>query len=378
MIEKEIAIIGAGASGIMAAARYRKRDIALIEGNDRIGAKIEISGGGRCNLTNAVMTPDHYLGERRFVADILKRFDQKALLLFLRKRGLHPVLRKKSHYFCPRSSGELLNLLQKEIEGVPLFLNTRVDAVKRSDGRFRIESDKGVFVAEKVVFATGGLSFPRLGATGLAFVSAERFGIAVRKMAPALVGLTLQREQFWMKTLSGISLPVTIKIEDREISDWLLFAHRGITGPAVLDASLYWSKGTITVDFLPHLSREKIAALSSGAKQISTMLGLPRRFGRAWLESVGMEDKALRKCTREEISKILSLKSYRFAPAGTFGYTKAEVTKGGVATEEIDPQTMGAKRVPGLYFLGEALDVTGRVGGYNLQWAFSSAMALRL
>ncbi|OQX74187.1 MAG: hypothetical protein B6D59_03415 [Campylobacteraceae bacterium 4484_4] len=377
-MEKEIVIIGAGASGLMAAARYRERDIALIEGNGEIGAKIRISGGGRCNITNSVLAPKHYLGDRRFIGMILKRFDQKALLAFLKERGLRPRLQKKHQYFCPHSSRELLELLQKEIQGVPLFLNRRVRSIEKAKSGFIIRSDRENFIAKKVVLATGGLSFPKMGATDLAFVTAKHFGIEVKPTAPALVGLTLQRTEFWMKELSGISLAVMVEVGDRKIEDQLLFAHRGISGPAILDASLYWSRGEIMIDFLPHLSHEQIKKVSGSKKQISTILGVPRRFVKVWLQNVGIKDRPMYRCSKEEIEKILSLKSYRFAPAGSFGYTKAEVTKGGVATAEIDPESMEAKKVPGLYFLGEALDVTGRLGGYNFQWAFSSAVALQL
>jgi len=375
MVKKEILVIGAGASGLMAAGRYIDRDIALLEANTRVAEKIKISGGGKCNITNQKVSTQNYLGDPAFVGDILEGFTQHDLLRWLKKRGLAPVLRKGTQYFCPKSADELISVLLHEVKGVSLLTGHKVLDVTKED-RFIVTTNRGKFSAEKVVIATGGMSFPKIGASDIAFQIAEKFGHTIHRIRPALVGLTLQKEQFWMKPLSGISLPVVVETGAKKIAGDLLFAHRGISGPAVLNTSLYWQKGQITIDFLPRFRFDKKCFMNK--KQISTVLPLPKRFTKAFLESIAVADKPLQNLTEEERQKLMQLKFYTFAPAGNFGYTKAEVTAGGIATDEIDPETMMSRKCKGLYFLGEALDVTGELGGYNFQWAFATAQRLKV
>ncbi len=375
MVKKEILVIGAGASGLMAAGRYIDRDIALLEANSRAAEKIKISGGGKCNITNQKVSTQNYLGDPAFVGDILEGFTQHDLLRWLKKRGLTPVLRKGTQYFCPKSSEELISILLHEVQGVSLLTGHKVLDVTKKD-RFIVTTNRGKFSAGKVVIATGGMSFPKIGASDIAFQIAKKFGHAIQPTRPALVGLTLQKEQFWMKPLSGISLPVVVETGAKKIAGDLLFAHRGISGPAILNASLYWQKGQITIDFLPRFRFDKKCFMNK--KQISTVLPLPRRFTKAFLESIAVVDKPLQNLTEEERQQLMQLKSYTFAPAGNFGYAKAEVTAGGIATDEIDPETMMSKKCEGLYFLGEALDVAGELGGYNFQWAFATAQRLKV
>ncbi len=369
-------IIGAGASGLMAAGRYRDRDIAVLEAGTGPAQKIAISGGGRCNITNRSVTPENYVGDPLFVADILQGFDQKALVAWLEFRGLKPVLRKGSQYFCPRRATELVDLLLRECRDIPIMTQCRVSSVDRQQDRFVVESSRGTFEAKSLVVASGGLSFPKIGAGGIAFEIAEKFGHRVMTPKPALVGLTLQKEQFWMKALSGLSLPVSVKVAGKSIEGDLLFAHRGISGPAILNTSLYWQKGQIMIDYLP--SRRLDATFYRSKKRLSTLLQTPKRFAKAFLAEAGISDIPACETTQKEREALAAIKAYRFAPAGTFGYSKAEVTLGGVSTDEIDPQTMQSRILPGLYFLGEALDVTGELGGYNFQWAFATAQRLRL
>lgn len=376
VVHYETIIIGAGASGLMAASRYRGSNIAILEGNSRIGQKIRISGGGRCNITNRELSADNYLGERQFVTSVLRGFDQHALLKWLRVRGLEPVIRKGSQYFCPHSAEELVALLTKACAGVPIVTGCSVTAVEKGrDAPFVVHTSKGVFQANSVVVATGGMSFPKIGASGIAYEIARHFGHTVTPLRPALVGFTLQREQFWMKDLSGISLKVAVDVAGKEIVGDMLFAHRGISGPAILNSSLYWQKGPIEIDFLPHAGVDRML---SGRKLVSTQLGLPKRFAKAFLEAVGIADKPASQLRDAERAKLKTVHAYRFAPAGNFGYGKAEVTAGGIDTAEIDAETMMSKKCPGLYFLGEALDVTGELGGYNFQWAFATAQRLGL
>ncbi len=375
MVKKEIIIIGAGASGLMAAGRFRDKDIAIIESNKKIAQKIMISGGGKCNITNKKISSKNYLGKKEFITKILNHYTQHDLLNDLKSDGLEPVLRKENQYFCKKSSMELVDLLYRRCGGIPIFREHKVlDIQKKSD--FIIKTNKGVFEAKKVIVASGGVSYPKIGASDIAFKVAENFGHKVLVLKPALVGFTLQKEQFWMKELSGISLFAQIKVAQKSLNGDLLFAHRGISGPVVLNSSLYWEKGQIEIDFLPKKSLDK--SFFSSKKNISSSLGLPKRFVKAFLFSIGLDDQPLAKLNFEQQESLKCLKKYCFAPAGNFGYTKAEVTRGGICTDEIDSDTMMSKKCKDLFFLGECLDVTGELGGYNFQWAFSTAYRLRL
>lgn len=366
----DIAIIGAGASGLMISALLPNQNILLIDNNPKVGAKILVSGGGKCNITNGKVTPNNYLGDQRFIRNIIKRFDQNALLYWLAERGFEPVVRKNHQYFCQDSASEVVNLLKKEIDPKVITLQTVVQKVEKQNDTFEITTNKGKINAKKVVVASGGLSFPILGATSIGYDIAKAFGHEVKTLSAGLVGFTVQPEQFFFKALSGIATEVKITVDTKIINGSLLFAHKGISGPAVLDASLYWQKGKITIDFLPTVN---IASLKSSKKNISNLLGLSARLAKAFLAQLGVEDKTANQLTKQEWEKIEGLKAYSFPPAGTFGYSKAEVTKGGVSTDEIDVGSMMSRKVENLYFLGEVLDVTGELGGYNFQWAFSTA-----
>jgi len=369
--EVEIAIIGAGASGLMLASLLEnKKNILLIDNNAKIGSKILISGGGKCNVTNGNIKSNNYLGEQRFVRNIIKRFDQYDLLKWLYKRGLKPIIRTRNQYFCENSAKELVDVFKAEVPSKTYLLNTKVHRVDKISNQFEISTSRGTVVAKKVIVASGGLSFPKIGATSIGYDIAKSFGHTVNTLSAGLVGFTVQPEQFFFKDLSGVSIDVKITIDKKEVKGALLFVHKGVSGPAILDASLYWSKGKISIDFLPTLS---IDTLKSSKKYISKTLGLPSRVAKSFLKVLEIEDKASNRLSHEEWKKIETLKNYSFAPAGTFGYSKAEVTKGGVSTDEIDASSMMSKKIENLYFLGEVLDVTGELGGYNFQWAFSTA-----
>ena len=368
--EIDIAIIGAGASGLMLSALLEEKNIVLIDNNSKIGSKILVSGGGKCNITNGKVKPNNYLGDQRFIRNIIKRFDQNALLAWLGDRGLRPIVRKNNQYFCENSAKEVVDLLKREIPSKAIQVQTLVQKVEKHGAGFEVTTNKGKMYASKVVVASGGLSYPKIGATSIGYDIAKSFGHEVNTLTAGLVGFTVQPDQFFFKALSGIATEVKITIDNKIINGSLLFAHKGISGPAVLDASLYWEKGKITIDFLPVVN---IASLKSSKKNVSNILGLSARLAKAFLAQLGIEDKTAHKLTTQEWEKIESLKAYSFAPAGTFGYSKAEVTKGGVVTDEIDSSSMMSRKVENLYFLGEVLDVTGELGGYNFQWAFSTA-----
>ena len=366
----DIAILGAGASGLMLASMLKDQDFLILDNNPKIGAKILISGGGKCNITNGNVKPKNFLGNQRFIRNVIKRFDQHDLLAWLAERGLDAVVRKNHQYFCENSAKEIVDVFQKEIAPKKIQLTTDIQKVEQTGEGFEIFTNKGKIKAQKVVVATGGLSFPKLGATAIGYTIGENFGHTVATTSAGLVGFTVQPEQFFFKSLSGIAIEVKIEVNEKEITGSLLFAHKGISGPAVLDASLYWEKGKIKINFIPSFS---INSLKSSHKNISRVLGLPTRVAKTFLEQLQITDKDCSKLSQQEWEKIEGLKHYTFAPAGTFGYSKAEVTKGGVMLDEIDASSMMSRKVQGLFFLGEVLDVTGELGGYNFQWAFSSA-----
>ena len=369
-MNNQIIIIGGGASALMLASLLPKNSATIIESNAKAGAKILVSGGGKCNITNTLMGTEYFLGDKNFVEQPLRKFNEKALLRWLERQNLHPVLRKETQYFCKDSAKELLEIFLKESRKQKVCLNEHVLEVTKRDDIFYVKTNKKTYTAKAVVVASGGLSYPKLGASSIGYEIAESFGHTIVKTAPALVGFTVQKEQFFFKELSGVSTEVKIRVGDKVCGGALLFAHKGMSGPAVLDASLYWEKGKIEIDFLPGFSWKNV---EGSKKQISSLLTMPKRVTKAFLLQLSLEDKPYHQLTVKERETLQTLSHYSFAPAGTFGYSKAEVTKGGVATSEIDGSTMMSQEEEGLYFIGEVLDVTGRLGGYNFQWAFSSA-----
>ena len=363
-------IIGAGASGLMLASLLpNKHDILLIDSNAKIGAKLAISGGGKCNLTNESVEASNYLGEAWFVESVLSRFDQEAVLAWFAQRGVVPQIRSKGQYFCQKSADEVIGVFRRALREADFAMGTRVTSVSKKNEAYMIETDQGSFMAENLVVASGGLSFPRIGASAIGYEIATTFGHTITTTSPALVGFTVQPEQFFFKELSGSSIEVVIHTEEKSFRGDLLFAHKGISGPVVLNASLYWQKGQIEIDFIPDFEW----SLIRGKKQLSTILPLPKKVAKAFLAHLKLTDKAAENLTRQELKTLQQLSHYRFAPAGTFGYNKAEVTRGGVKAVEVDCYTMMSLLEKNLYFTGEVLDITGELGGYNLQWAFSSA-----
>ncbi len=365
----DIAIIGAGATGLMVASHLENKNALLIDTNQDIGAKIAISGGGKCNITNQKLSPKYYLGDLNFVKQILSKYNNHTLISWLKSQGLNPILQKESQYFCPKSANEILNIFRKNIHNIPKQLNTKVLSVDKKNNRFVIDTNRGQIEAKKIVVASGGLSFAKLGATDIGYKIAQKFGHKVNRVRPALVGWTLQKEQFFFKELSGISTFVKLSTANKELEGNILFAHKGISGPVILNASLYHTKGYITINFLPNF---KLHSIRNSQKQLSTLLPLPKRVTKALLLSKNIPDIPIKKYDTTKWQEINNLfYSYSMAPSGTFGYSKAEVTASGIDTSEIDPQTLQSRLCKGLYFGGEVLDVTGELGGYNLQWAFS-------
>ncbi|MDP2894261.1 MAG: aminoacetone oxidase family FAD-binding enzyme [Sulfurimonas sp.] len=367
----DVLILGAGASGLMCASHLDKKlSVAIVDVNGKVAVKLKISGGSKCNVTNVEVSEYNYDGDSEFISNVLDAFSKEDLLNYLRINGVEPVIRKNRYYFCKDSSDEIINIFRKNISYVEMFLNRDIVEVKKSDDFFEVKTLKEILRAKRVVVATGGKSYKELGASDIGLAIAKSFGIKVKEFTPALVGLTVQKEQFWMKELSGLSCLVAIKVDDKILKEELLFAYKGISGPAVLSASLYWQKGNIAIDFLPECNILEL--IKDSKKLLSSVITLPKRLSKAILEALQVEDVECKKVTNEIKEKLARIHDYEFAPAGNFGFSKAEVCRGGVLTDELNPYTLESLDVQDLYFIGEVVDVTGELGGYNFQWAFSS------
>lgn len=367
----DVLILGAGASGLMCASHLDKSlSIAIVDVNNKIALKLKASGGGRCNFTNVSVCASNYSGENEFIEYFLDSFSNEDLLNYILANNIEVELKKDRYYFCKNSSDDIIRLFREKTKHAEFLLNNQILKVTKKDDIFEVKTQADILKAKKVVVATGGKSYAPLGASDIALEIAKSFGIKVKEFTPSLVGLTLQKEQFWMRELSGSSCEVSIKVEDKIFYEDMLFTHKGISGPAVLSASLYWQKGNISINFLPNSNIQEL--LKDDKKLISTVLPLPKRVSKALLEALGVEDIECKKISKESKEKLLKLHNYEFAPAGNFGFSKAEVCRGGVLSSELNPYTLEALDIKNLYFIGEAVDVTGELGGYNFQWAFSS------
>ena len=353
----------------MLASQVKNKKICMIESNSKIGEKIRVSGGAKCNITNEKVSYKNYLGDEEFVKNSLNQYTNKDLLNFLNENDVYPKVNPKivkGTYFC-NSSKEIISMFEKVTSHTKKYMNTKVLDVNY-DKHYKIKTNKQTIEAKKLVVASGGLSFESLGASSIAYDLAQKFGHTVTKTKPALVGFTVQKEQFWFKNLSGISTMVEARVGDKSFYGSLLFAHKGCSGPVILNSSLYWQKGKMSLDFLPN---KKIENFLKGNKKISSALPLPKRFMTEFLNSISLGDKPVSSLSKEEKESLKLLKNYEFSPAGTFGYTKAEVTSGGINTDEIEHQTFESKKQKDLYFIGECLDATGELGGYNFQLYFA-------
>jgi predicted Rossmann fold flavoprotein len=369
----DVVILGGGASGLMCAGNVTKKiSVAILDVNNKLAQKLKISGGGKCNITNASVSVENFDGDTQLLSYALNKFSKENLLRYLDRNSVPLELRKKRYYFCQNSADEIIDVLKHNAKYADIFLGHKVLSVKKEVDDFIVITQEGEFRAKKLVVATGGKSYEKIGASEIGLNIAKSFGIKVKEFTPALVGLTLQQEQFWMKELSGLSCYVHIKVEGKVLKEEMLFAHKGISGPAVLSASLYWKKGELSIDFLPE---KNILELSNGSKKLlSSVMALPKRLAKAILKVIDVEDKECRYLSKEDRMKMQKIHNYTFAPAGNFGFTKAEVSRGGVVAEELQANSLMSKKVKNLFFIGEVVDVTGELGGYNFQWAFSSGV----
>ncbi|MBU1927904.1 aminoacetone oxidase family FAD-binding enzyme [bacterium] len=369
----DVLILGAGASGLMCAAHLNKKlSVAMVEGNEKVAKKLKISGGGKCNITNVTVSEANFDGDEELIGYALSVFSKEDLLAFLESNGIEPKIRKERYYFCQESSDEIINLLKDKTQHFETILNAEISTLKKENELFELQTSKGLLKAKKVVIATGGKSYKSIGASEIGLEIAKKFGIKVKEFTPALVGMTLQKEQFWMKELSGLSCYVNITVAEKVSKEEMLFAHKGISGPAVLSASLYWQKGNMSIDFLPETNIVKL--VEGNKKLVSSAIPLPKRLSKELLKALDVEDVECRKLSKDALDKLKKIHKYEFAPAGNFGFTKAEVSRGGVLSEELNRYTLESLDVTNLYFIGEVVDVTGELGGYNFQWAFSSGV----
>jgi predicted Rossmann fold flavoprotein len=383
-MRKDVIIIGAGAAGLFCAiqAGKRGRSTVVLEHSDAIGKKIALSGGGSCNFTNLKAGPENFICENpHFVKAALARFTPQDFLELVEKHGISYCQKSAGRLFCRGSSRDIVRMLKKECSEAraEIFINCAVGEIRKKN-RFVIETSIGRLESDSLVVATGGVSFARTGATDFGYRIARQFGLRVWPVRPALVPLILSetdRRSFWR--LSGISLNVVVRLKKREFRDSVLFTHRGLSGPAILQISSYWHEGeAIEIDLLPDLKVSEIFAEDRrSTKELKSILRryLPARFATFWTD-LHAASKPLGRYSNRELDAIEEqLHSWRITPSGTDGYDKAEVTAGGVDTNELSSKTMEARRMEGLYFIGEVVDVTGQLGGFNLQWAWASGFA---
>ena len=380
----DVIVIGGGGAGMFCAftAANRGKRVLLLEHNESVGKKIGISGGGRCNFTNIHATAANYIsGNPDFCKSALARYTPWDFISLVEKHGIPYHEKKLGQQFCDKSSRRIITMLETECReaGVRILCNRRVEEVMKND-RFTVITSQETFTADTVVVATGGLSFAKLGATDTGHRIARKFGIGITALRPGLVPLTfIPNERSFFEPLAGVSLPVRVTHVGKSFEESMLFTHRGVSGPAILQISSYWKDGnSLDFDLLPsgEDSREFASMIRSGSTPLQMLSkAWPRRFAEAWCGR-NAPDKPMARCTKSETETLTkSLHGWNAAFAGTEGYPKAEVTLGGVETGELSSKTMEARKVPGLYFIGEVVDVTGWLGGYNFQWAWASAHA---
>ena len=382
----DVVILGGGAAGLMCAreAGRRGRRVVVLERQERVGKKILISGGGRCNFTNLYSAPENFLSENEhFCRSPLSRFSPGDFIALVERHGIEYYEKKLGQLFCKTSAKDITGLLLKECEaaGVTLRLSCQVRSVAYEEG-FSVETDNESFQADSLVVATGGLSYRHLGATDFGYRLADQFHLKVNATAPGLVPLTWgAEEKKKFGELSGVSVDTQVTCAKASFRENILFTHRGLSGPAILQVSSYWNPGdSILIDLLPDLDalRWLSETKSEGGKmELKNLLAqrLPKRFAEIWCETYAPM-KPLHEIPDRVLSEIASrLHRWEVFPESTEGYDKAEVTRGGVSTDELSSKTLEAKKVPGLFFIGEVVDVTGHLGGHNFQWAWASGFA---
>ena len=380
----DVIIIGAGAAGLFCAfeAGKRGRKVLVLEHNTQVGRKIIISGGGRCNFTNINAKAEKFISRNsHFCKSALARYTPNDFVELVKKHKITFYEKKLGQLFCRESSRLIVEMLLEECRRakVEIRLNCSVKEVSK-DNLFAVETNQGKFTCESLVIATGGLSIPKLGATDFGYRIARQFGLKIVETLPALVPFVFQNNfPASFKSLAGVSLDADISYGKESFHENILFTHKGLSGPAVLQISSYWKRGkSVTIDLLPTKNALEILQSSSDSKkELANFLSefLPNRFASVFCETI-IKSKPLKHYSDSELTDIAEkLNAWQIAFDETEGYQKAEVTRGGVSTDELSSKTMESNRIKGLYFIGEVVDVTGWLGGYNFQWAWSSAFA---
>lgn len=380
----DVIIIGAGAAGLFCAieAGKRGRKVLVLEHNANVGRKIIISGGGRCNFTNINTKAENFISQNpHFCKSALARYTPQNFVELVKKHNIAFYEKKLGQLFCRESSRLIVEMLLDECRRakVEIRLNCSVKEVSKDD-LFKIETNQGKFTCESLTIATGGLSIPKLGATDFGYRIAKQFGVKIVETRPALVPFVFQNNfPASFKNLAGVSIDADISYDTESFRENILFTHKGLSGPAVLQISSYWTRGkSVTIDLLPTKNVLEILQDSRDSKkELANFLSefLPNRFASVFCETV-IKSKPLKNYSDSELADIAEkLNAWQITFDETEGYQKAEVTRGGVSTDELSSKTMEATRVKGLYFIGEVVDVTGWLGGYNFQWAWSSAFA---
>jgi predicted Rossmann fold flavoprotein len=379
----DVVVIGAGAAGLLCAieAGKRGRRVVVLEHNREIGRKILISGGGRCNFTNLYTRPENFLsGNPHFAKSALARYTPQDFLRLVERYQIPYHEKTLGQLFCDRSAHDILRMLEAECAAAGVRIETvcPVRGVARNAG-FVVETARSNWIAGSLVIATGGLSVPKMGATPFGYTIAKQFGLRVLACRPALVPVTFgHRDQAEYSGLAGVSAEVIAAAGGHQFREKMLFTHRGLSGPAILQASCYWSPGgRLDIDLLPDvdlvsLLRERRTGGDRSETRTIVSRFLPKRLADRWFE-LHANSKPVAGLGDREIETIArGLHQWRIEPAGTEGFEKAEVTAGGVDTAELSSKTLEARKVPGLYFVGEVVDVTGQLGGFNFQWAWAS------
>ena len=376
-------VLGAGAAGLMCAAvaGQRGRRVLLLDHADQVGKKILISGGGRCNFTNIHTAPDRFLSANpHFAKSALARYTAADFIDLVNAYGIAHHEKTLGQLFCDGSAKQIVAMLLDECAkgGVDVRCGRPVREVTHGDGGFRVSFGDQCFTAANLVIATGGPSIPKMGATGFAYDLARQFGLKVVEPRPALVPLTLGGDDVLFRDLSGVATPVEARAGKAAFREAALFTHKGLSGPAILQVSSYWRHGEpVTIDFLPDAAPDWLleAKRARPRATLASALALPDRLAHTLADRLALASELGAQTDRKLAEAGARLKRWPFHPNGTEGFAKAEVTVGGISTANLSSQTMMAKSVPGLYAVGEAVDVTGWLGGYNFQWAWASGHA---
>ena len=380
----DVIIIGAGAAGLMCSfeAGKRGKKVCLLEHSSKIAEKIRISGGGRCNFTNLFSTDNNFISDNKhFCKSAFAKYTQNDFIDLVKKHNIQFFEKKLGQLFCIKSAKDIIDMLVSECisQKVEIFIDTKIKNLSKDENSYIVNTDKGTISSPSIVIATGGLSIPKIGATDFGYQIAKQFNLKVTELTPALVPLVFEKDILdFCKSLAGTSLNASIKINKTVFKEGLIFTHRGLSGPSILQISSYWVKDSpIKINLLPDQDIEVILKnrrISTPKQIVSKILSdyLPNKLSLAICDQLKVK-KQIGDTSNQILKKVSNfVNNWTVVPSGTEGYKTAEVTLGGIDTKEISSSTMECKKHPGLYFIGEVLDVTGHLGGHNFQWAWSS------